>query len=142
MAQLQKITPFLWFDGRAEEAAEFYTSIFENSRILATTRYDETAAKASGQPQGAVVAMNFELAGQRFTALTGGPQFHFSPTVSFVVHRAMQAGIDHYWEKLGAGGDPAAQQCGWLADRFGPSWQIIPATLPELIGDPDPAKAG
>ncbi len=139
---MQKITPFLWFDGRAEEAAKFYVSIFKNSRIVTTFRYDEASSRAAGRPKGSVLTVAFELEGQKFTALNGGPNFRFTPTVSFVVHCTTQDEVDYYWEKLGEGGDPAAQQCGWLTDKFGLSWQIVPDVLPELIGGPDPEKAG
>lgn len=142
MRNVQKITPFLWFDGQAEEATKFYTSIFNDSRIVATLHYDEASAQASGQPPGSILTVDFELEGQRFTALNGGPQFQFTPAISFAVHCRTQKELDYYWEQLSAGGDPAAQQCGWLKDKFDFSWQIVPAVLPELIGDPDSEKAG
>jgi predicted 3-demethylubiquinone-9 3-methyltransferase (glyoxalase superfamily) len=136
------ITPFLWFDGQAEAAAEFYVSIFPNSAIVGLMRYGEAGRDQHGQPPGTVMTVEFELDGQRFTALNGGPHFRFTPAVSFVVHCRMQDEVDHYWHKLGAGGDPAAQQCGWLADRFGVSWQIVPDRLVELLSDSDPERSG
>ena len=131
----QKITPFLWFDSQAEEAASFYVSIFNNSRIVGSARYDEASSQASGRPAGSVMTVDFELDGQAFTALNGGPLFKFSEAVSFQVACDSQTEIDHYWERLGNGGDPKAQQCGWLKDRFGLSWQVVPARLGELLGD-------
>jgi predicted 3-demethylubiquinone-9 3-methyltransferase (glyoxalase superfamily) len=128
---VQKITPFLWFDSNAEEAVAFYTSIFPNSRTLGVSRYPEGAPG----PAGSVMTVDFELAGQRFTALNGGPRFRFNEAISFVVHCDSQAEIDAYWEKLTAGGGSPVQ-CGWLRDRFGLSWQIVPAALPELLEDP------
>jgi predicted 3-demethylubiquinone-9 3-methyltransferase (glyoxalase superfamily) len=138
MPSFQKITPFLWFDNNAEEAANFYTSIFNHSRITATTRYGDAASQASRQPQGSVMTVAFELDGQPFTALNGGPHFHFTEAVSFVVHCETQEELDYFWEKLSA--DPTAGQCGWLKDKYGLSWQIIPASLPELLGG-EPEKA-
>jgi predicted 3-demethylubiquinone-9 3-methyltransferase (glyoxalase superfamily) len=142
MAELQKITPFLWFDGQAEEAAKHYTSIFEGSRIEKVTRYGEVGREVHGREPGTAMTVEFSLAGQSFTALNGGPLFRFSEAVSFVVHCETQAEVDHYWERLGEGGDPQARQCGWLKDRFGLSWQIVPRVLGELLSDPDPARAG
>lgn len=139
---MQAITPFLWFDGQAEAAAEFYVSIFPNSRITQLLRYSEAGQDQHGKPPGTVMTVEFELDGQRFTALNGGPHFHFTPAVSFVVHCKTQAEIDHYWNTLGEGGDTAAQRCGWLADRYGLSWQIVPERLVELLADPDPEAAG
>ena len=131
------ITPFLWFDDIAEAAAAFYVRIFPNSRILAVTRYGDAGREQHGRPPGSVMTVAFELDGQPFTALNGGPSFRFSPAVSFVVHCPNQDAIDHYWELLSAGGPPEAQQCGWLQDRYGLSWQIVPTSLPELLSDPD-----
>jgi predicted 3-demethylubiquinone-9 3-methyltransferase (glyoxalase superfamily) len=139
MQTRQKITPFLWFDSQAEEAARFYTSIFENSRILGTARYDEAAAKAAGRPVGSVLTVAFELAGQKFTALNGGPVFTFTEAISFVVNCETQAEVDHFWDKLSFGGQEV--QCGWVKDRFGVSWQIVPTVLPEMLQDKDPEKA-
>jgi predicted 3-demethylubiquinone-9 3-methyltransferase (glyoxalase superfamily) len=129
-----KITPFLWFDHQAEEAAKSYTSIFRNSRIRRIVRNTESAPG----PTGGVLTVEFVLDGQEFTALNGGPNFQFSQAISFVVHCETQREIDYYWEKLLAGGEPS--QCGWLQDKFGLSWQIVPATLPELLSDRDPKK--
>jgi predicted 3-demethylubiquinone-9 3-methyltransferase (glyoxalase superfamily) len=140
-ARFQRITPFLWFDGQAEDAARFYTSIFPDSQIGATTRYSKESAAVSGQPEGAVMTVAFRLDGQDFTALNGGPHFRFSEALSLVVNCRSQAELDHYWARLAEGGDPAAQQCGWLKDRFGVSWQVVPVELPELLAHPDPVKA-
>lgn len=139
---MQTITPFLWFDGQAEAAAQFYVSVFPNSRIIQVLNYGEAGHEQHGQPPGTVMTVEFELDGQRFTALNGGPHFHFTPAVSFVVHCTSQAEVDHYWNKLGEGGEPEARQCGWLADRYGLSWQIIPVRLVELLSDPDPQATG
>lgn len=130
---MQKITPFLWFDNKAEEAVNFYVSTFKNSSIGAVTRYSKESAAASGQPEGSVMTMAFQLNGQDFVALNGGPHFKFSEAVSFVVNCDSQHEIDHFWDKLSAGGPVQAQQCGWLKDRYGISWQIVPAALSELI---------
>ncbi|MHB1669807.1 MAG: VOC family protein [Thiomonas sp.] len=138
---MQKITPFLWFDGCAEEAARFYVSIFKNSRITQIARYPEGGNAVHGQPAGQVMTVAFELDGQAFTALNAGPLFKFNEAISFVVDCADQAEVDHYWNALGAGGDPAAQQCGWLKDRYGVSWQIVPRALIDLLSDPDAAKS-
>ena len=135
---MQKITPFLWFDSQAEEAASFYTSIFKNSRITGITRYSEEGAQASGRPKGTVMTVTFQLEGQEFVALNGGPHFRFSEAVSFVVNCESQAEVDYYWEKLSAGGDPQAQQCGWLKDKYNLSWQVVPTILMKLLNDPDP----
>ena len=136
---LQRITPFLWFDDNAEEAARFYVSIFENSRVLDVSRYDAESAKASGRPERSVMTVPFELDGQLFTALNGGPVFKFTEAISFVVNCQSQAEVDHFWEKLSAGGQEV--QCGWLKDRFGVSWQIIPAVMMEMLQDKDPEKS-
>ena len=138
---IQKITPFLWFDDQAEEAVNFYTAIFENSETLSVTRYDEAGAAASGRPEGTAMTVAFVLAGQEFTALNGGPHFKFTEAISFAVHCDSQAEIDHYWEKLSAGGDENAQQCGWLKDKYGLSWQIVPTVLSRLLNDSDPEKS-
>ncbi|MBY0268577.1 MAG: VOC family protein [Burkholderiales bacterium] len=131
---MQKITPFLWFDKQAEEAVNFYVATFKDSGIGTVTRYNEAAAAASGQPAGSVMTMAFKLNGQDFIALNGGPHFSFSEAVSFVVNCDSQQEIDHYWNTLSAGGPVEARQCGWLKDRYGLSWQIVPAVLPELLG--------
>lgn len=141
-ARFQRITPFLWFDDQAEQAAECYVSIFEHSRIHGVIRYDKAGAQAAGRPEGSAMTVDFELDGQRFTALNGGPHFAFTEAVSFVVHCDTQAEIDRYWDRLSEGGDPHAQQCGWLKDRYGLSWQIVPRELPALLGQGDPGKAG
>ena len=135
----QKITPFLWFDTHAEEAVKFYTSIFKNSKIGNTTRYDEEGAKVSGRPKGSVMTIDFELAGQEFTALNGGPLFKFTEAVSFVVNCETQREVDDFWEKLSAGGEKS--QCGWLKDKYGLSWQVVPTVLIDYLQDKDPAKA-
>lgn len=127
---MQKITPFLWFDHQAEEAANFYVSIFKPARILSVSRKDEDA----------VFSVTFELDGQELVAFNGGPYFTFTPAISFFVSCKDQAEVDHYWEKLSAGGQ--VEQCGWLKDRYGISWQIVPDILGELLADPDPVKAG
>jgi predicted 3-demethylubiquinone-9 3-methyltransferase (glyoxalase superfamily) len=134
----QRITPFLWFDNQAEEAVAFYTSIFKNSKVLASPTYSDEASKAAGRPAGSVMVVEFELEGQRFTALNGGPHFKFNEAISLVVHCRSQQEVDYYWDRLTDGGDERAQQCGWLKDRFGVSWQIVPDRLAELLNDPDP----
>jgi predicted 3-demethylubiquinone-9 3-methyltransferase (glyoxalase superfamily) len=136
-----RITPCLWFADDAEAAAALYTSTFPNSRVTSTSRYGEEGREIHGRTPGSVMAVGFELDGQPFTALNGGPLFRFNESISFQVACADQAEVDHYWERLGEGGDPAAQQCGWLKDRFGVSWQVIPTRLYELLGDPDPERA-
>jgi len=134
----QRITPFLWFDTRAEEAASFYVSIFKNSRIKGQARYDGEAAQASGRPKGSVMTVPFELDGQDFVALNGGPVFKFTEAISFVVNCETQEEIDHFWKELSAGGQEV--QCGWLKDRFGVSWQVVPTVLGEMLQDKDPDK--
>jgi predicted 3-demethylubiquinone-9 3-methyltransferase (glyoxalase superfamily) len=141
MPSVQKITPFLWFDSEAEEAATFYTGVFPDSRIIAVSRYGDEGQEVHGRAPGSVMTVVFELAGQSFTALNGGPMFKLNESVSFQVTCDTAEEIDHYWDNLSAGGDPAAQQCGWLKDRFGLSWQVVPSALPRLLGDPDPAKS-
>jgi predicted 3-demethylubiquinone-9 3-methyltransferase (glyoxalase superfamily) len=138
---IQKITPFLWFDDQAEEAVSFYTSIFKNSKIVSMTRYGEEGAKASGRPEGTVMTVAFQLEGQEFVALNGGPYFQFTEAISFVVNCEFQNEVDYYWEKLSEGGDMKAQQCGWLKDKYGVSWQIVPIVLVRLLNDPDPDKS-
>lgn len=133
---MQKITPFLWFDHQAEEAMNFYLSVFKNSKVLSVSRYGD----GGPGPKGSVMTANFELNGQVFTALNGGPTYKFSPAISFVVHCETQAEVDYYWEKLSEGGKES--QCGWLDDKFGVSWQIVPNALIELLGASDPLKAG
>jgi predicted 3-demethylubiquinone-9 3-methyltransferase (glyoxalase superfamily) len=138
---MQKITPFLWFDNQAEEAANFYASIFKNSKVGHVARYDEAGAKASGRPKGTAMTVAFQLEGQEFVALNGGPHFKFTEAVSFVVNCQTQKEVDHYWEKLSAGGDDKAQQCGWLKDKYGLSWQIVPVVLFEMLQDKNPKKS-
>ncbi|MGB8983813.1 MAG: VOC family protein [Anaerolineales bacterium] len=132
---MQKITPFLWFDDQAEEAMNFYTSIFRNSKILSVTRYGE----AGPGPAGSVMTASFEIEGQEFTALNGGPQFKFTEAISFVVNCKTQKEVDEMWEKLSAGGEEGP--CGWLKDKFGLSWQVVPVALGEMLSDPNPSKA-
>jgi predicted 3-demethylubiquinone-9 3-methyltransferase (glyoxalase superfamily) len=139
--RFQRITPFLWFDDQAEEAARFYTSVFPDSRITATTRYSKESAAVAGRTEGSVMTIAFTLDGQELTALNGGPHFRFSEALSLVVNCRTQAEVDHYWARLSEGGDPAAQQCGWLKDRFGLSWQVVPVELPALLAHPDPDQA-
>jgi predicted 3-demethylubiquinone-9 3-methyltransferase (glyoxalase superfamily) len=133
---MQKINPFLWFDKEAEQAANFYVSVFKNSKIVKVTRYGD----AGPGPKGDVLVVAFEIEGQPFTALNGGPGFKFNESVSFVVHCKTQEEVDAFWSKLGDGGQPG--QCGWLKDRYGLSWQITPDVLVELLNDPDPARSG
>jgi predicted 3-demethylubiquinone-9 3-methyltransferase (glyoxalase superfamily) len=141
MSGKQKITPCLWFDDQSEEAAAFYTSIFPNSRIVSTSRYGEAGREIHGKPPGSVMLVAFELDGQAFTALNGGPMYRFSEAISFQVGCETQAEVDRFWEALSAGGDPSAQQCGWLKDRFGVSWQIVPNALPQFLAGPDPERS-
>jgi predicted 3-demethylubiquinone-9 3-methyltransferase (glyoxalase superfamily) len=136
---MQRITPFLWFDHQAEEAARLYVSIFKNSRIASIAHYDDEAAKASGRPRGSVMTVAFELDGQDFTALNGGPLFKFTEAISLVVNCETQEEVDHFWEKLSAGGQEV--QCGWLKDRFGVSWQIVLTVLSEMLQDKDPERS-
>ncbi|MBI4290945.1 MAG: VOC family protein [Betaproteobacteria bacterium] len=141
MPIVQRINPCLWFDSQAEEAVTFYTSIFKNSRILSTARYGEAGREIHGKPPGTVMTVAFELDGQRFTALNGGPLFKFNEAVSFQVNCESQEEVDYYWDKLSAGGDEKAQQCGWLKDKYGVSWQVVPAVLIELINNRDSEKS-
>ena len=136
---LQKITPCLWFDDQAEEAVNFYVALIPNSRVKSITRYGPAAARAADRPEGMVMTVSFELDGQEFLALNGGPMFTFSPAISFIVNCETQEEIDELWEKLSEGGQ--TNQCGWLQDRFGVSWQIVPTALPRLLQDKDPEKA-
>ena len=137
---MQKITPFLWFDSQAEEAALFYTSIFKNSKMGSVMRYDAAAAKATGRPEGTALTVTFELEGIQFVALNGGPMMKFSGAVSFVINCKTQEEIDYYWEKLAEGGEEG--QCGWInRDKFGLTWQVVPTGLPTLISTPKGMQA-
>ncbi len=136
---MRKITPFLWFDDNAEEAARFYVSVFPNSRVRTVTRYSEAGAEASGRPKGSVMTVTFEIDGRQVIALNGGPNFRFTEAVSFVVNCDSQKQVDDLWEKLCRGGEEG--QCGWLKDRYGLSWQIVPSALAEMVSDPDPARS-
>lgn len=137
MPQLQKITACLWFDKQAEEAANYYTSIFRNSGITAISRYPDSGQEIHGRPAGSVLTVAFELDGQAFTALNGGPLFKFNEAVSMQVNCESQDELDYFWERLSAGGPPQAQQCGWLKDKFGLSWQIVPTVLAQMMADHD-----
>jgi predicted 3-demethylubiquinone-9 3-methyltransferase (glyoxalase superfamily) len=141
MQTIQKITPCLWFDNQAKEAAEFYTSIFRNSKIGTISRYGEAGKEVHGKPPGTVLTVAFELDGQAFTALNGGPSFKFNEAISFQVDCETQEEVDYYWQKLSAGGDEKAQQCGWLKDQYSVSWQIVPRVLVEMLNDFDTEKS-
>lgn len=141
MQLAQRITPCLWFDEQAEAAVKFYTGIFRNSRILKVSRYGEAGHEIHGKPAGSVLTVAFELDGQAFTALNGGPTFKFNEAVSLQVNCRTQEEVDYYWEKLSEGGDERAQQCGWLKDRYGLSWQVVPTVLPDMLTDADPKKS-
>ena len=134
---MQKITPCLWFDDQAEEAATFYTAIFKQSKIIDIARYTESGHEFHGKRAGSVMTITFELNGQLFTALNGGPDFTFNEAISFQVSCESQEEVDDYWQKLSEGGDESAQQCGWLKDKYGVSWQIVPAILPTLLTHSD-----
>jgi len=136
---MQRFTPCLWYDDKAEEAAKFYTSIFKNSKIKDITHFGESGAKESGQPKGSVMTVTFDLDGQEFMALNGGPAFQFTPAISFIVNCATQKEVDELWEKLSA--SKADEQCGWLKDKYGVSWQITPTIVNEMIQDKDPVKS-
>ena len=136
---MQKITPFLWFEDQAEEAVNFYTSVFKNSKVGNITRYDEEVAKASRKPEGSVMTIEFQLEGQDFVALNGGPQFKFSEAISFSVNCKSQEEVDEFWEKLSEGGEEGP--CGWLKDKYGVSWQVVPTVLTEMLLDKDAEKA-
>ena len=141
MAIGQRISPCLWFADEAEQAVRFYTQIFKNSRISRITRYSKAGMEVHHRPPGSVMTVAFELEGQEFTALNGGPLFKFNEAISLQVNCATQVEIDYYWEKLSAGGDPKAQQCGWLKDRFGLSWQVVPDFIEDLFKDENSAGA-
>jgi predicted 3-demethylubiquinone-9 3-methyltransferase (glyoxalase superfamily) len=138
---MQKITPCLWFDDRAEEATKFYTSIFKNSKIGDVTRYGKEGYEIHGREAGTVMTIDFEIEGQKFVGLNGGPIFKFNEAISFQVHCETQKEVDYYWEKLSEGGDEKAQQCGWLKDKYGVSWQIVPAVLGRMLQDKDAKKS-
>jgi predicted 3-demethylubiquinone-9 3-methyltransferase (glyoxalase superfamily) len=138
---IQQITPCLWFDSQAEEAAKFYTSVFKNSKIGKISRYGKEGFEIHGKPEGTVMTVEFEINGQTFTALNGGPVFQFNEAISFQINCETQEEIDYYWNKLSEGGDKNAQQCGWLKDRYGLSWQVIPKMIGDLVGSPDSEKS-
>jgi predicted 3-demethylubiquinone-9 3-methyltransferase (glyoxalase superfamily) len=135
--RITRITPCLWFDSQAEQAAQFYTSIFPNSKIVSITRYGTAGFEIHQRPAGSVMTVDFVLDGHPFTGLNGGPVFTFNEAVSFQIICETQAEVDTYWEKLTDGGDPKAQQCGWLKDKFGLSWQVVPAGMEQMLKDPE-----
>ncbi|MEO6220281.1 MAG: VOC family protein [Ginsengibacter sp.] len=141
MATMQKITSNLWFDNQAEDAVKFYTSVFKNSKIGRIARYGKEGFEIHGRKEGTVMTMEFQVEGQSFVALNGGPVFKFNEAISFIVNCESQEEVDFYWEKLSAGGDEKAQMCGWLKDKFGVSWQIVPVALPRMMTDPDALKS-
>jgi predicted 3-demethylubiquinone-9 3-methyltransferase (glyoxalase superfamily) len=141
MPRIQRITPCLWFDDQAEEAAQFYTSVFKNSRIVGVTRYGKAGHEIHGRPAGSVMTVVFELDGQELTALNGGPVFQFNEAISFQVNCETQEEVDHYWERLSEGGDEKAQQCGWLKDQYGVSWQVVPTGMLEMLQDHESEKS-
>jgi predicted 3-demethylubiquinone-9 3-methyltransferase (glyoxalase superfamily) len=141
MISSEKIVPCLWFDTQAEEAARFYTSVFKNSKLGTISRYSDAGHEVHGRAAGTVMTVEFELGGRKFTALNGGPHFKFNEAISFQIMCQDQEEVDHYWTKLSQGGDPSAQQCGWLKDKFGLSWQVVPTPLLEMLTDPDREKA-
>jgi len=136
---MPRINPCLWFDDKAEQAAKFYVSVFQNSKIGKIARYGKAAAQASGQAEGSVMTVAFQLDGQDFLALNGGPVFKFTEAISLIVHCETQDEVDYFWEKLCDGGEEV--QCGWLKDRFGVSWQVVPSVVPEMMTDPDPERS-
>ena len=140
MPTIQTIVPCLWFDDQAEAAVKFYTGIFKNSRIMRVSRYGEAGREIHGRPPGSVMVMEFELDGQRFTALNGGPNFKFNEAISLQIYCESQAEVDHFWTRLGEGGDPRAQQCGWLKDKYGLSWQVVPIAMIEMMASTDTAR--
>ena len=142
MATMQKITANLWFDRQAEEAAQYYTSIFKNASIGRISHYGKEGFEIHGMPEGTVMVVEFSLEGQQFVALNGGPHFTFNEAVSFIVHCDSQEEVDYYWKKLSEGGDEKAQMCGWLKDKFGLSWQVVPVILPALLTALDTEKSG
>ena len=136
----QKITPCLWYDGNAKEAAEFYASVFKDSEIGQNSKYDEASSKASGQPEGSILVVEFEIAGQKFVGLNGGPHFKFSEAISFMIDCKDQAEVDYFWSRLTADGGQESQ-CGWVKDKFGLSWQVVPSVMSSLVTGPDPEGA-
>jgi len=136
-----KITPCLWFDDQGEDAANFYIGIFKRSKITAITHYPDAGQDIHGKPAGSVLTVEFELDGQPFTALNGGPDFKFNEALSFQIECETQEEVDYFWERLGEGGDPNAQQCGWLKDKFGLSWQVVPKGMIEMLKNPDSARS-
>jgi predicted 3-demethylubiquinone-9 3-methyltransferase (glyoxalase superfamily) len=140
MATLQKITPHLWFDNQAEEAAKFYVSIFRDSSVTRVSHYGKEGFEIHGRPDGSVMTVEFNLEGQNFLALNGGPHFKFNEAISFMISCKTQDEIDHYWNKLTEGGDKRSQQCGWLKDKFGLSWQVVPEQLGQMMADKDSAR--
>ena len=138
---MQKISPCLWFDDQGEEAAKFYTSIFKDSKIGDVTRYGKEGYEIHGREEGTVMTVEFEIEGQKFLALNGGPIFKFNEAISFQVYCETQEEVDYYWEKLSEGGDEKAQQCGWLKDKYGVSWQIVPTILMKMLKDKDSEKS-
>ena len=142
MATMQKITSNLWFDNQAEEAAKYYVSIFKNSKIGRVSRYGKEGYEIHQRPAGSVMTIEFILEGQTFLALNGGPHFQFNEAISFIVNCETQDEIDYYWNKLSEGGDPKSQQCGWLKDKFGLSWQVVPTIIDDMVADPDSRKSG
>ena len=141
MPSIQRISPCLWFDDQAEAAAAFYTRIFHNSRIVSISRYGEAGREIHGKPPGTVMAVAFELDGATFTALNGGPVFKFNEAISFQVNCQAQEEVDYYWAKLSEGGDERAQQCGWLKDKYGVSWQVVPTVLVDMLLDRDAGRS-
>lgn len=141
MQVIQKITPCLWFDDQAEDAVEFYTAIFRNSKIVNIARYGEAGYEFHKKPAGTVMTIAFELDGQAFTALNGGPIFKFNEAISFQINCETQEEVDYYWQRLSDGGDEQAQQCGWLKDKYGVSWQVVPTALIEMLSDSDYDKS-
>lgn len=139
---MQRITPCLWYDDQAEDAARFYVSVFPNARIEAVSRYGDAGREVHGRPAGSVMTVAFVLDGQDFVALNGGPLFRFNEAISLQIDCKTQAEIDYYWARLTAGGDEQAQQCGWLKDRYGVSWQVVPTDMNAMMRDPDPERSG
>jgi len=136
---MQKITPFLWFNDQAEEAANFYASLFKNAKVKNIARYGKEGADVSGRAQGSVMTVNFELEGQEFIALNGGSMFSFTPAISFIINCETQQEVDHFWDKLSEGGEES--RCGWLKDRYGVSWQVVPTALGAMLDGKDPERS-